>query len=72
MKTNSQNMRVLQYIKEHGSITSMEAFTDLRITRLSGRIFDLKQLGHAIVTDYEFDSDGNRYGVYHFEEVAHV
>lgn len=44
----SQTRQVLQYMKEHGSITSYEAFRDLGITRLSGRIYDLKKEGHDI------------------------
>ena len=46
----TQKERVLNYIKEFGSISSMEAFQDLGVTRLSAVIFDLKELG------YEFDT----------------
>ena len=45
----TQNQMVLAYMKEHGSISSMEAFSELRITRLSGRIFELRAAGHEIV-----------------------
>lgn len=38
----TQEQRILDYIREHGSITSMQAFTDLKITRLSARIFNLR------------------------------
>lgn len=44
----TQEQRVLNYIREHGSITSMQAFTDLKITRLSARIFNLRAQGHNI------------------------
>ena len=53
MSKTSQNNQVLQYMREHGSITSLEAFTDLSITRLSGRIYDLKQDGHIIKSEME-------------------
>ena len=41
----TQEQRVLDYIREHRSITSMQAFTDLKITRLSARIFNLRARG---------------------------
>lgn len=56
----SQNQLIIQYLKEHKSITSYESFTELFVTRLASRIFDLKRLG------YEFDEENitmkNRYG----------
>lgn len=45
---SSQCMRILRYMETHGSITSMEAFEKLGITRLSGRIKDLKDQGYRI------------------------
>lgn len=36
--------KIIRYIKDFGSITTMQAFQDLGITRLSGRIYDLKAL----------------------------
>lgn len=50
MKKESQNQSVLAYLEEHGSITVMEAFTELHITRLSARIYDLRARGHVIVS----------------------
>lgn len=44
----TQEQRVLNYIREYGSITSMQAFTDLKITRLSARIFNLRARGFNI------------------------
>lgn len=44
----TQEQRVLNYIREHGSITSMQAFADLKITRLSARIFNLRAQGYNI------------------------
>lgn len=43
-----QRVRVYEYMKEHNGITTMQAYGDLRITRLSARIFDLKNLGVKI------------------------
>ena len=52
--------RIIQYIKDFGSITTLEAMADLGILRLASRIFDLKEKG------YEFEKKRvytkNRYG----------
>ena len=56
----AQRDRVLQYIRDFGSITTLQAFQDLGITRLSARIFELKERGYAIKTDMV--TGKNRYG----------
>ena len=43
--------RLLDYLKNYGSITSLEAIRDLGNTRLSATIFDLKRDGYIIDTD---------------------
>lgn len=43
-------VRILDHLKEHGSITSMEAFKCYGITRLSARIKELRDKGYNIVT----------------------
>lgn len=55
-----QTERILKYIDEFGSISSMEAFADLGITRLSARIFDLEDMG--IRFDRKQEAVINRYG----------
>ena len=52
MKT-TQSMKIIEYIKTHGSITSLEAIQHIGCTRLSGRIFDLKKMGYNIVKTME-------------------
>lgn len=52
--------KIIRYIKDFGSITTMQAFQDLGITRLSGRIYDLKALGYQIKTETVVGR--NRYG----------
>lgn len=42
--------RVLKYIEDFGSITSLQAIRDLGETRLSARIYDLRQLGYKFKT----------------------
>lgn len=56
----SQCNMILNHIISHGSITSMEAFELYGITRLSGRIFDLRERGHKIIGVKE--TGRNRYG----------
>lgn len=56
----SQKKMVLEYIREFGSITSLDAFKDLGITRLSAVIFDLRESGYNIFTDIEHSK--NRFG----------
>lgn len=54
-----QRDRVLNYIKENGSITSLEAFVELGCTRLSGEIHRLKMDGYEF--DREFVTRKNRW-----------
>lgn len=51
MNAHSQCGAVLQFIKEFGGISSMQAFEYLRITRLAARIHDLKRKGFKIKTE---------------------
>lgn len=52
--------RVLRHLEDYGQITTMEAFQDYGITRLSGRIWDLRQAGHPITSTVT--AGKNRYG----------
>jgi hypothetical protein len=56
----TQNDRVVQYMKDFGSITQMDAIRDLGVMRLASRISDLKRNGVAIESSYE--KVKNRYG----------
>ena len=49
----TQAQLVLDYMKEFGSITPLEAIQDLGVYRLSARISDLKKKGFAIQTKME-------------------
>lgn len=42
----SQKKMVLDYIEEFGSITPIDAFRDLGVTRLAAKVFELKKDGH--------------------------
>ncbi len=45
----TQTEKVLEYMKKYGAITSWEAYTDLGITQLGARIWELeKKAGYLI------------------------
>lgn len=46
----TKTSEVLNRLREHGSITSMEAFELFGATRLSAIIFNLRRKGHHIET----------------------
>lgn len=48
----TQCERILEYITEFGSITTLEAFKDLGCTRLASRICDLKRKGYAFDSEF--------------------
>lgn len=56
----TQRQRVIDYIKQFGSITSLDAYKDLGITQLATRIKELKEEGYVFKTEGE--SGKNRFG----------
>lgn len=60
----TQTARVLQYMKDHGSISQMEATNVLRVTRLASRIHDISRMGITVNKRTEYGE--NEYGKYHF------
>lgn len=56
----SQTEDVIKFMKEHGSITSMDAIKNFGATRLSAIIFSLRKRGYDIDTRMEVGN--NRYG----------
>lgn len=56
----TQNERVIEYVKAHGSITQGEATKYLGVSRLAARIADLKKQGHAFTGTTV--KDKNRFG----------
>ena len=49
IKLTKRLQRVLDYMVEFGSITSLQAFVDLGETRLSGAIYELKKKGVNVI-----------------------
>lgn len=56
----TQKDRILEYIRNFGSISSFEAYADLEITQLGARIDQLKKEGYEFKTEWE--SNTNRFG----------
>lgn len=48
-----QQAAVLTYIIQHDSITSMEAFEHLGVTRLASVVYNLKKKGYNIISEPE-------------------
>lgn len=56
----TQKDRIINYIREFGSISSWESYADLGTTQLGARIDQLKKEGYVFKTEWE--SKTNRYG----------
>lgn len=56
----TQHEKILQYINDFGSISPMEAFTDLGITKLATRISEMRRDG--IEFNQRMETSKNRYG----------
>lgn len=59
-KKPTQAQRVLRYLKRHVGITDAEARDELGISRLSGRIYELRESGVNIANVWREGT--NRYG----------
>lgn len=55
--TINQATQIYGYMKTHGSITQLEAFTVLHCSRLAARIADLKAQGIRIMTEMVTDPE---------------
>lgn len=56
----TQHERIIDYIDRFGSITPMEAFTDLGITKLATRISEMRAEGMEF--NQKMEKMKNRYG----------
>ena len=59
-KLTNQQLHILWYIDNFGSITPMEAFNELGITKLATRISEMRVLG--IQFDQDYEGRTNRFG----------
>lgn len=51
-KVKSQNEKLLNALQNGRSVTNQSAFTRFGICRLSARIYDLRENGHKVKTNY--------------------
>ena len=71
----TQHELIRNYLDDFDSISPMEAFTDLGITKLATRVSEMRRMGYAI--DGEDETRMNRYGKpvtykrYRWGEIAH-
>ena len=56
----TQCQRIVDYMRQFGSISTLEAFNDLGVARLASRIHDLRRQGFVI--ESEIKSAKNRFG----------
>ena len=56
--------KVLRHLRDHGSITAVEAFSEYGILRLAARVADLKERGHNITSEI-------KHGKNKYEEPVH-
>ena len=68
----TQQEEILQYLKDHGSFTRLQAACDLHIFELSSRIGELTKKGYNITSTRAFGVNKNgrtsHYAVYRLEE----
>lgn len=57
----NQKTQVLEYIKSHGSISSYEAYSKLKITQLGARIDELKKDGYLFEKKWVFRKNRKSY-----------
>lgn len=60
MARQNQRKRIIEYIRQYGSITTYNAFKDLGIACLPKRIIELKEEGY--VFNIVVETSKNRYG----------
>ena len=61
--SKTQENQILNHLKKHKFITSWEAIQEYRITRLSARIYELREKGHQIITK-NITENGKRFAEY--------
>lgn len=67
MDRKSQNDEILSWLKSGKSISPLEALEKFGCFRLGGRIYELKQAGHSIVTEM-VTKNGKRFAQYSLEK----
>jgi ribosomal protein S13 len=65
----SQEVMILQHLKDNGSITPLEALQQIGCYRLAARIMELRVKGHQIKTKFQ-QKNGKRFAVYQLINAA--
>jgi hypothetical protein len=63
-KRQKQIAVVLDWLRNKGELTTMEAVTELGVMSLPRRIMELRRDGIKIDMEYRTSPNGRRYGVY--------
>lgn len=63
-KRQKQIAVVLDWLRNKGELTTMEAVTELGVMSLPRRIMELRRAGIEISMEYRTSASGKRYGVY--------
>ena len=63
-KRQKQLVVVLDWLRNKGELTTMEAVTELGVMSLPRRIMELRRAGIEISMEYRTSANGRRYGVY--------
>ena len=70
--SDTQKQKILNYIKDHGSINPSQAYNELHIYRLGARILELRRDGYDIKTEIvqekNAEDDTVKYAVYSIGE----
>ena len=66
----NKSEQVKQYLLKRGKITSWEAITKFKATRLSAIILNLRQNGYLITSEWKTNKDGTRYVIYKLDKLA--
>lgn len=67
-RLNSKQSLLVEYLKTHDSISSIEAFELFKITRLAASIYLLKNQGYNITVEYIANEKYGRYAIYRLED----
>lgn len=59
MNYKTQYLQVLNHFKQYGSITSIEAISNYKITRLSAIILNLRDDGYSIESEWQSNNTKN-------------
>lgn len=72
MGKQNHSLMIIKYIREHGSITAMDAIREFGCMRLASRVSDLRQDGYNIESVMENGKNRNgenvRYARYYLHE----